>query len=126
MRTRPNAYRQSSDALQLTQQAAQLSAEHVNVTRKNVVASRHELAHIVSYQYGVGDRPNLSRRTEHDYSSGHAVPVLVTDFQMPFASMVGFMVKWAIAAIPAVVILFAIFAILGALLGGFFASIFQS
>lgn len=32
-------------------------------------------------------------------------PVLVTDFQMPFASMVVFMVKWAIAAIPAIIIL---------------------
>lgn len=56
----------------------------------------------------------------------HVQPVLVTDVQMPFASMVGFMVKWAIAAIPAVMILFVIFAILGALLGGFFSSIFRS
>jgi hypothetical protein len=54
-----------------------------------------------------------------------AQPVLVTDFQMPFASMVGFMVKWAIAAIPAIIILCAIFAICGALLGGFFASAFH-
>ena len=52
-----------------------------------------------------------------------AQPVLVTDFQMPFASMVGFMVKWAIAAIPAIIILFVIFAVCGALMGGFFASL---
>jgi hypothetical protein len=32
-------------------------------------------------------------------------PVTVTDVQMPFMSMVTFMVKWAIASIPAVMIL---------------------
>lgn len=31
--------------------------------------------------------------------------VSVVDVNMPFASMVGFMIKWAIAAIPAVIIL---------------------
>jgi hypothetical protein len=31
--------------------------------------------------------------------------VVVTDIRMPFASMVIFMVKWAIAAIPAMIIL---------------------
>jgi hypothetical protein len=32
--------------------------------------------------------------------------VVVVDFDMPFGSMVGFMVKWALAAIPAFLILF--------------------
>ncbi len=31
--------------------------------------------------------------------------VIVTDVRMPFLSMIVFMVKWAIAAIPAVIIL---------------------
>jgi hypothetical protein len=31
--------------------------------------------------------------------------VIVTDIRMPFASMVAFMVKWAIAAVPAMIIL---------------------
>lgn len=31
--------------------------------------------------------------------------VVITDIKMPFWSMVGFMVKWAIAAIPAIIIL---------------------
>jgi hypothetical protein len=35
-------------------------------------------------------------------------PVVVVDFQMPFGSMVLFMVKWVIASIPALLILFAI------------------
>jgi hypothetical protein len=50
----------------------------------------------------------------------HSLPVEVTDFQMNFGSMVSFMVKWAIASIPAFIILF-IFAMFAmAILGGFF------
>tara|TARA_R110000822_G_scaffold187752_29_gene326988 strand:+ start:12277 stop:12465 length:189 start_codon:yes stop_codon:yes gene_type:complete len=41
--------------------------------------------------------------------------VVITDIKMPFWSMVGFMVKWAIAAIPAIIIL----SILGAIAMGF-------
>ena len=37
--------------------------------------------------------------------------VIVTDFHMPFLSMVVFMVKWAIAAIPAIILLMLIGAI---------------
>jgi hypothetical protein len=51
--------------------------------------------------------------------------VVIKDFDMPFGSMVSFMVKWAIAAIPAVIILFIIFGILGAVMGGFFASLLR-
>ena len=43
------------------------------------------------------------------------VNVVVTDIQMPFMSMVTFMVKWVIAAIPAMIIL--------TMLGGLFAAI---
>jgi len=46
--------------------------------------------------------------------------VVVKDFDMPFGSMVSFMVKWAIAAIPAFIILLVIFMLAGAVLGGFF------
>ncbi len=44
--------------------------------------------------------------------------VVVTDIQMPFWSMVTFMIKWAFAAIPAVIILFVLGAILMGILGG--------
>jgi hypothetical protein len=44
--------------------------------------------------------------------------VVVTNIQMPFWSMVTFMVKWAIAAIPAIIILFILGVILAAVLGG--------
>lgn len=42
--------------------------------------------------------------------------VVVTDIDMPFWSMVGFMIKWAIAAIPAMIVLFILFSIIGAIL----------
>jgi hypothetical protein len=41
--------------------------------------------------------------------------VIVTDFQMPFGSMVLFMVKWVIASIPALLMLFVIAAVAWAL-----------
>lgn len=43
--------------------------------------------------------------------------VVVVDVQMPFFSMVGFMVKWSIAAIPAFLILLFI----GVVIAGVFA-----
>ena len=48
--------------------------------------------------------------------------VVVTDVDMPFGSMVQFMVKWALASIPAAIILMIVFAILGTIFGGAFAS----
>ena len=38
-------------------------------------------------------------------NSPEETQVVVTDIQMPFISMVVFMVKWALAAIPALLIL---------------------
>jgi hypothetical protein len=50
------------------------------------------------------------------------VTVRVIDLEMPFLSMLIFMVKWAIAAIPAVLILAVVYAVsigfLAALVGG--------
>ena len=47
--------------------------------------------------------------------------VKVSDIDMPFGSMIVFMVKWAIAAIPAILILMVLFFIFG----GFLAAIFN-
>ena len=48
--------------------------------------------------------------------------VVVTDVKMPFGSMVVFMVKWAVATIPAIIILTVIgsitFGILNMIFGG--------
>jgi len=50
--------------------------------------------------------------TEHE--------VVVVDIKIPFWSMVVLLVKWAFAAIPAVIIVFAVVGALSALLGGVF------
>jgi len=48
-------------------------------------------------------------------------PVVVVDLEMPFASMVGFIVKWALASIPALlIILFLAFTF-----AGFLTSVFR-
>ena len=46
--------------------------------------------------------------------------VHVKSFDMPFGDMVGFMVKWALASIPAFIILFIIFGILFLIFGSIF------
>jgi len=45
--------------------------------------------------------------------------VVVTDIRMPFWSMLVFMIKWAIAAIPAFIILAVLGGVAAALLSGF-------
>jgi hypothetical protein len=49
--------------------------------------------------------------------------VSVVDVDMPFASMVWFMVKWAIATIPALLILFAAGVVVSLLFGGLLTSL---
>lgn len=44
--------------------------------------------------------------------------VTVVDIKMPFWSMVVFMVKWAVASIPALIILTVLFTVVVGLLGG--------
>ncbi len=46
--------------------------------------------------------------------------VIVTDIQMPFWSMVVFMIKWTIASIPAIFILFILLGLFGAVVTGLF------
>jgi hypothetical protein len=52
--------------------------------------------------------------------------VTVTDVDMPFMSMVRFMVKWAIAAIPAIFILFAMSAVLAGVMTALLSTIRNS
>lgn len=44
--------------------------------------------------------------------------VIVTDIRMPFISMVVFMVKWAVASIPAIIILAILISFVAGFLGG--------
>ena len=70
---------------------------------------------------------NLSKKSIHgfcksaDRKKGRAR--LIVDFKMPMGSMVEFMVKWAIASIPALLILFGLFLVLGMVFGGLFAGL---
>ena len=50
--------------------------------------------------------------------------VTVTDIKIPFLSMVVLLVKWTLAAIPAMIILFVIAAILSMALNTFFGGTF--
>jgi AmiR/NasT family two-component response regulator len=52
-------------------------------------------------------------------TQGSHSEVVIVDIKMPFWSMVTFMVKWAIAAIPAVVILIAFGSAAITMLAGF-------
>jgi hypothetical protein len=51
--------------------------------------------------------------------------VVVTDIKIPFLSMVVLLVKWALAAIPAVIILMVIAVLTGAALGALFGGTFD-
>jgi hypothetical protein len=51
--------------------------------------------------------------------------VRVTDINMPFMSMVVFMIKWAIASIPAMIILAIAGAITAGIFGGILGGIFR-
>ena len=50
--------------------------------------------------------------------------IVVTDVKIPFVSMVVLLVKWTLAAIPAMIILIVIAAIVSATLGAFFGGMF--
>ncbi|MDK2779469.1 MAG: hypothetical protein KYX62_17630 [Pseudomonadota bacterium] len=58
---------------------------------------------------GSASKPSSPNVTVANYINGQVTPVVVTDIQMPFWSMVFFMVKAVIAAIPAIIILTIIF-----------------
>ena len=49
--------------------------------------------------------------------------IVVTGIDMPFGSMIKFMVKWAIASIPALIILMILGGVAWAVLLGFFGSL---
>jgi len=52
--------------------------------------------------------------------------VVVVDVQMPFMSMVTFMVKWTLASIPALIILAVITAVLAGMFAGLFSGLASS
>ena len=58
------------------------------------------------------------KNDEPEVSPEDVSRVEITDIKMPFGSMVVFMVKWAIASIPAIIILWMLFMTFGGVLTG--------
>ncbi|MAY03832.1 MAG: hypothetical protein CMQ38_12755 [Gammaproteobacteria bacterium] len=75
-----------------------------------------------SIPLGIRFNPQTSSNQSKPSISVSNSEVAVIDIKMPFGSMVVFMVKWAIAAIPAFIILFFLFTFFMGLLGSFIAS----
>ena len=65
---------------------------------------------------------NSSVRTDNLTESDAGPEVVVTDIKMPFGSMVVFMIKWALAAIPAMIILSIIWSVIWGIAMGVFGS----
>jgi hypothetical protein len=63
-----------------------------------------------------GKPPNTKNSTVFS-NNGSLNEIVVTDIKMPFLSMVTFMIKWAIASIPAFIILFIMFSVVAAVFG---------
>lgn len=93
-------------------------ADLKRIAADNPPADPHERAALVE---------EMNRRAGHVRSTFSQPPqfqkVVVTDIDMPFGSMVSFMVKWAIASIPAFLILLIIGFICAAVLAAFGASL---
>jgi len=68
--------------------------------------------HTISDAFDDGNNKQSDSKTievsTHKGNSTQFQPVTIEDIKMPFGSMVEFMVKWAIASIPAFIILFLI------------------
>ena len=68
--------------------------------------------HTISDVFDDGNNKQSDSKTievsTHKGNSTQFQPVTIEDIKMPFGSMVQFMVKWAIASIPAFIILFLI------------------
>jgi len=68
--------------------------------------------HTISDAFDIGSNKQTNSKTievsTHKGYSTQFQPVTIEDIKMPFSSMVVFMIKWAIASIPAFIILFLI------------------
>jgi hypothetical protein len=52
--------------------------------------------------------------------------VTIRDIDVPFSRIVTILIKWSIAAIPAMIVIAIVYAVLFALLGGIIAAILQT
>ena len=69
----------------------------------------------------------MSSSELHNNKNPEKIPsVKIQDIDMPFGSMVSFMIKWALASIPAIMILFAIGTLISIIMISIFGSIMMS
>ena len=68
----------------------------------------------------------LSNELPDNKTSEKTSSVKIQDIDMPFGSMVSFMIKWALASIPAIMILFAIGTLISIIMISIFGSIMMS
>ena len=61
-----------------------------------------------------------------DHKPHKTQPVIIVDFDMPFGSMVSFMIKWVLASIPAFIILSIVGFILSIILISIFGTFMMS
>jgi len=87
---------------------------------KKLVTDGNDLAQIeLDRRRGnIGQTRNIQERTLAGLRVTTPGGVVVVDIKMPFWSMVAFMVKWTIASIPALIILWLIVILIAAVLGG--------
>ena len=81
--------------------------------KKTEAQIKAESEHRERFQKEIEKREELQQRIEEK-------SVHVKSFDMPFGDMVGFMLKWSLASIPAFIILFIIFGIFFLIFGSIF------
>lgn len=91
---------QQADELRKAQSVHEIRGQYIEELKKNS-------APVMSYQV---------KEALGEYQG--ATPVVVLDLRMSFFSMVWFMVKWAFASIPAIIIVVMMLMVVGALFGG--------
>lgn len=75
--------------------------------------------------YGTSPQPYSPRNRRGEEFHTERSEVVITDIRMPFTSMVVFMVKWAIASIPALICLIVITAFAWAIIIGLVSGLFE-
>ena len=85
--------------------------------------------HTISDAFEDGNNKQTNSKTievsTHQGNSTQFQPVTIEDIKMPFSSMILFMIKWAIASIPAIIILFLIWMMVMGVFGVGIATLFK-
>jgi hypothetical protein len=101
-----------------------------NASKGSGIVHAHRIAAVGRGVHGVGlqreGRPmsDIAARTVVANEMEDPVPATVVDFDMPFMSMVGFMVKWSLASIPAMLILAVFWGVVGFVCMVLFGTVF--